>query len=192
MTAWRAVRTRGGADSGHTVIVTAGSSGVGTLAIQIARSLGSRVVAVTSMPKKATQLRQLGAHAVVLRGARNFEQELLAATDGGADLVIDSAGADWAALAGALRPGGRLVSVGRMATNVASLPVRTVFWNQLSILGSSMGSPRDVTALMRHIDSSDWTPVIDSAFPLTDITSAYERLDHPDSFGKVVLAVTDA
>jgi zinc-binding alcohol dehydrogenase/oxidoreductase len=191
MTAWRAVRTRGGAAAGETVIVTAGSSGVGTLAIQIARSLGARVVAVTSTPTKATQLRQLGAHAVVLRGARDLEQELLTATDGGADLVVDSAGADWAALAGALRPGGRLVSVGRMAANVASLPVRTVFWNQLSILGSSMGSPRDVTALMQHIDSSDWTPVVDSVFPLTDITSAYERLDHPDRFGKVVLAATE-
>jgi zinc-binding alcohol dehydrogenase/oxidoreductase len=190
MTAWRAVRTRGGAGAGQAVIVTAASSGVGTLAIQIARSLGSRVVAVTSTPEKASRAREVGAHAVVLRGCRDLEQELVAATEGGADLVVDSAGADWGALAGALRPGGRLVSVGRTATNLASLPVRTVFWHQLSILGSSMGSPRDVAALMKHVDSSDWTPVIDSVFPLADIARAYERLDHPDRFGKVVVAVT--
>jgi NADPH:quinone reductase-like Zn-dependent oxidoreductase len=190
VTAWRALVSRGGLVSGETVIVGAASSGVGTCAIQIAKELGARVVAVTSA-NRADALRSLGADAVVLRTESGLSAAL-AQVAGNADLALDPTGALWQPFADALRPGGRLVAVGKMAADQAAIRVQSVYWKQLDIRGSSMGSPRDFDALMRHVATSAWSPVIDSAFPLERINDAYSRLDSPDRVGKVIIAMPGA
>ena len=111
-------------------------------------------------------------------------------TGGRADLALDPTGALWQPLLHSLRPAGRLVAVGRMAADVASPRVQTVFWKQVDILGSSMGSPADFDALLNHLEHATWAPAIDSTYPLEEIGRAYTRLDHPDRVGKVLLDVT--
>lgn len=189
MTAWRALVTRGRLRAGETVVIGAASSGVGVYAVQVAAALGARVVAITGSSDKAAFARALGADDVVLRTGDDFADRLQAATGGWADLSLDPTGALWQPLLAATRPGGRLVAVGQMASPQATVRVQTVYWRQVDILGSSMGSPADFAALLDHVAAHSWRPVIDSVHPLSDVTAAYERLDAPDRIGKVLLDV---
>lgn len=186
VTAWRALITRGGLTASHTVVITAASSGVGTFAVQIAAAMGARVVAVSSSAARMAAARRLGASVVLSRTSDRYQAELMAAVEAGADLVIDSTG-DWDPLLSALRRGGRLVTIGRTGTRKATATVGTVFWEHLSILGSSMGSASDFAGLLAHVESRPWSPVVDSVFALSDIQSAYDRLSSHDRMGKVVL-----
>jgi zinc-binding alcohol dehydrogenase/oxidoreductase len=190
LTAWRGLVTRGRLSGGEKVVVGAASSGVGTMAVQIAKALGAHVVAITSAADKADTIRQLGADQVLLRTEPDFVDQLTAATGGLADLALDPTGALWQPMLQALRPGGRLVAVGRMVAEVAQPRVQTVYWKQVDILGSSMGSPADLRRLLAHVETSGWAPAVDSTYPLQAIRDAYARLDHPARTGKVLLDVT--
>ena len=189
VTAWRALVTRGRLTGDDTVVIGAGSSGVGTLAIQIASATGARVVAVTSTPDKAAHALKLGAHATVDRtaGPDELASALLEQTGDGASLALDPTGALWPPFVDALRPGGRLVVVGKMAAATARVDVRSVYWKQLDLLGSAMGSTHDFAALLDHVAKHRWAPFVDSVHPLSEVAAAYARLDHPDRVGKVVL-----
>ena len=189
LTAWRALVTRGRLVEGETVLIGAASSGVGTAAIQIAAAAGARVVAVAGSEAKAAEAIALGASATVNRTDADLAGQLRAATLGEADLAVDPTGALWNVFVDNLRAAGRLVVVGRMAASVASLSVQSVYWKQVDILGSSMGSPQDFAALLTQVTSRRWAPRVDTVFPLTDIDSAYARLDAADRVGKVVLDV---
>lgn len=187
LTAWRALVTRGRLQRGEAVVVAAASSGVGSFAIQIAVGLGARVIAVSSSESKMEAARSLGADVVVRRDQTHFADALMAATEGRADLALDPTGALWDPLLNSLRPGGRLVVVGKVASESATARVQTVYWKQVDILGSSMGSPRDFAALLVHVNQASWTPFVDSTHPLDEIQAAYTRLDSPARIGKVVL-----
>ena len=189
VTAWRALTTRGRLQAGETVIIAAASSGVGAIAVQIAAALGARVIAVTSDRHLGTA-RSIGAHHALSRTSGDLVAQAIRASDGGAHLALDPTGALWQPLLQALRPAGRLVSVGRMASDAATVRVATVFWNHIDILGSSMGSADDFRTLIQHVGRSGWTPVVDSIHPLERISEAYARLDHPERFGKVVIDVS--
>ena len=189
VTAWRALVTRGGLRAGQTVVITAASSGVGTLAIQIASALGARVIAVTSSAARMQAAEALGAHTVISRTRDQYTDELMTSVGTGADLVLDSTG-DWDPLLSTLRRGGRLVTVGRTGTRHATATVGKVFWEHLSILGSSMGSPSDFSQLLAHVERRPWAPVVDSVFVLSDVRLAYDRLASPERIGKVVLDPT--
>ena len=188
VTAWRALVTRGRLAPGEKVLVGAASAGVGSMAIQIAAASGAEVVAVTAGAEKAAYARKLGAHTVLDRTSATFPSDLTDAA-GGADLALDPTGALWQPFVDALRPGGRLLVVGKMAATTASLRVQSVYWKQVDILGTSMGSPRDFAALLDHVRRQRWAPLVDSTFPLGDIHAAYDRLDAPDRVGKVVLGM---
>jgi NADPH:quinone reductase-like Zn-dependent oxidoreductase len=189
LTAWRALVTRGRLAKGETVLVGAASSGVGSTAIQIAVAAGARVVAVTASGAKAAEALQLGAAATVDRTAGDLTDQLRASTGGRADLALDPTGRLWGPFVENLRPAGRLVVVGKMAAAVATLDVQSVYWKQVDVLGSSMGSPRDFAALLTQVTVRRWAPRVDSVFPLSEIGAAYTRLDAADRVGKVVLDV---
>ncbi len=186
LTAWRALSTRGRLTSSMKVVIGAASSGVGSMAVQIAAASGAEVVAVTSGTRKAAHALRLGAHAVVDRSDPDFPRRL-AETAGGADLAVDPTAALWQPFVDALRPGGRLVVVGQMAAPSATLRVQSVYWKQVDVVGSSMGSPRDFAGLVDHIGRHRWAPTVDSEFALSDIGAAFERLDAPERIGKVVI-----
>jgi NADPH:quinone reductase-like Zn-dependent oxidoreductase len=186
LTAWRALSTRGGLRSATKVVVGAASSGVGSMAIQMAVATGAEVVAVTSGEEKARRALELGAHTVVDRSADDVDRQLMCAARD-ADLALDPTGALWQPFVDVLRPGGRLVVVGKMAAPTACLRVQSVYWKQVDIVGSSMGSLRDFEAMLEHVTLRGWAPVVDSEFALDDIAAAYARLDDPARVGKVVI-----
>ncbi len=192
LTAWRATVSCAGAAPGSTLLVTGASGGVATFAIQIAVAMGARVFVTSSSQAKIDRAVALGAAGGVLHDDPDWVERLRARAGGGVDAVIDSYGAaSWRTLLTALRDGGRLVTFGDTGGATADLEIMDVYWHWRSICGTTMGSPREYRALLEHVASHAWRPVIDRVYPLHEIAAAARRLDAPDRFGKVVLRVRD-
>jgi NADPH:quinone reductase-like Zn-dependent oxidoreductase len=189
VTAWRGLVTRGGLRAGERVLITGGSGGVATAAVQLARIAGAEVFVLTSGEENVGRLLSLGAHRVIDRNAREVGP-LLRETLGsrGVDLILDSVGeAIWGDLLRALAPQGRLVTYGATSGPRAPTDLRHVFWKQLSILGTSMGSPADFQAVMKVVFGGTVKPVIDAVVPLEGVAEAQARLEAGQVFGKIVV-----
>lgn len=189
VTAWRGLMVRGGLRAGESVLITGGSGGVSTMAVQIARLAGARVYAITSGEENVARLKALGAHVAYDRTQGDWARELHADTGKrGVDLVFDSVGqALWERCLRALAVGGRLVTCGATTGAAGETEIRLVFWRQLSILGSTMGRPRDYRTVMDLVFKGELTPVIHSRRPLDEARQAHEILEAGDAFGKLVL-----
>ena len=168
VTAWRGLMTRGCLRAGERVLVTGASGGVSTMAIQIARMAGAEVFAITSGPENAARVRELGAHVVYDRKEEDWGKQLYQDTKkAGVDLVFDSVGeAVWPQCLKALNVRGRLVTYGATTGAKGETEIRLVFWKQLSILGSTMGSPKEYRTVMDLVFQGVLNPVIHAAFPL--------------------------
>ena len=163
----------------------------GTFAIQIATALGARVYVSTSSDEKLQACRALGAVDGVDWRDPAWPDRIRELTGRGVDVALDSAGGDtWAPILRALRPGGILVNFGDTAGEFSTIPVASVYWEQRSIVGTTMGSPREFADLLAHLERDPWRPVIDSRFPLERTDDAFRRLDDPTRFGKVVLDIS--
>lgn len=188
LTAWRALVRYAGCGPGKTILVPGGGGGAATFAIQIGAALGARMLTTTSSPEKLERLRSLGAAAGADYREPDWPERL-----GPVDAVIDSVGA--AAWPGALRvlsPGGVLVSFGDTDGERAEVEIADLFFRYLRIQGTTLGSPREFDALLRHCEQASWRPAIDSVFPLAETSAAHRRLDAPDRFGKIVLAIDES
>jgi zinc-binding alcohol dehydrogenase/oxidoreductase len=185
LTAWRALVTRGRVAAGMRVLITGAGSGVATFLVQIARAHGARVLVTSSRHEKIDHAIDIGAERGVLYTDPDWPEQV-----GEVDLIVDSSGAP-ALEKGlrCLRPGGTLVNFGDTARDVAQLGVGDLYWRQVNVLGTTMGSPREFDALLAHVATGAWKPVVDSVFPLEQTDRAHARLDDPDRFGKVVLQI---
>ena len=181
--------TRGGLRAGERVLVTGASGGVSTMAIQIARMAGAEVFAITSGSGNVERVRELGAHVVYDRHDEDWGKQLFRDTKKkGVDLVFDSVGeAVWPQCLKALKVRGRLVTYGATTGANGDTEIRLVFWKQLSILGSTMGSPKEYRTVMDLVFQGVLDPVIHAAFPLEQAREAHEILEAGEGFGKVVL-----
>jgi NADPH:quinone reductase-like Zn-dependent oxidoreductase len=189
VTAWRALVTRGGVRAGETVLVTGASGGVSTMAIQIARLLGARVLAVTSGPENVERVRALGADVVYDRLATDYSRAAWSDTGKrGVDVVLDSVGqALWPSNLRVLAVRGRLVSYGATTGGRAGTELVPLFWKQLSILGTTMGSPDEYRTAMGLVFEGKLRPVIQEVLPLEQARRAHELLEAGRVFGKLVL-----
>jgi NADPH:quinone reductase-like Zn-dependent oxidoreductase len=189
VTAWRALMVRGGLQAGERVLITGASGGVSTVAIQMARLAGAEVFAVTSGTGNMDRIRDLGAHVVYDREDVDWGREIFKDTGKeGVDLALDSVGeAIWPSCLRALSVGGRLVTFGATTGAAGDTEIRMVFWKQLSILGSTMGSPKDYRNAMKLVFQGKVKPVIHSVLPLAEARRAHEMLEAGEVFGKVVL-----
>jgi NADPH:quinone reductase-like Zn-dependent oxidoreductase len=188
LTAWRAVITRGQVRPGDRVVILGIGGGVATFALQIARVAGAMVIVTSSTEAKLERARELGADLAINYTSEDWEKIVLERTGGGADVIIDSLGKEaWGKALRALRPGGRLVTFGATTGRATEVDIRQVFWNQISILGTTMGSPREFTAMLQLYEAGRLKPVVDSVFPLRDAPAAHRRMDEGQQFGKIVL-----
>ncbi len=188
LTAYRALFTRGKLVAGETVLVLGAGSGVSTFAVQLAAQAGARVLVTSSSPEKIDRARELGAEHGILYSDGDWAGAARELTGGrGVDLALDSVGSTWSDSARALRPGGRLVVFGATGGTEASLQVRPLYLQQLSLLGTTMGSPRDFRGLLALLHSGATGPAVDSIRPLAEVSAAYERLESGQHFGKLVL-----
>ena len=188
LTAYRALFSRGALRAGETVLVLGAGSGVSTFAIQLAAQAGARVLVTTSTQEKLDRAVALGADAGVLYPGADWAAAARELTGGrGVDLVLDSTGSTWPESVSAVCLGGRVVVFGATLGDQATLAVRPVYLGQVSLLGTTMGSPRDFAGLLAMLDEGTWAPVVDTALPLSDAEAAHERMLSGAQFGKVVL-----
>ena len=186
LTAYRALFAVGRLTADETVLVLGAGSGVSTIAVQLAAQEGARVLVTSSSEEKIERAKELGAAGGVL-----YTQEGWADEVGPVDVVLDSVGSTWRESLRALRKGGRLVVFGGTGGPEATLDVRAVYLNWLSIRGTTMGSPLDFFAMLRMVNDGDWRPVIDSVRPLGEAEAAHDRMKAGEHFGKLVLRVAE-
>ncbi len=188
-TAWRALVGRAELRAGETVLITGASGGVSTAAIQIARLAGARVLAVTSGPKNAERVRDLGADLVIDRLEEDFSKAAWQATGRrGVDVALDSVGeAMWQGCVRALAKDGRLVTYGATTGAEGRLDIRRLFWKQVRVMGSTMASRGEFERVMGLVFDGRLQPVVDVVWPLDRVQDAHERLETGEQFGKVVL-----
>jgi NADPH:quinone reductase-like Zn-dependent oxidoreductase len=191
VTTYRALFTRAGLTKGERLLVLGAGGGVATMAVSLAAAVGAEVWVTSSSDVKIDQAEQLGASGGVRYDDPGWPEAARDAAGRGFDVVLDSVGT-WAESLRALRPGGRLVVLGASRGERAELDVRPYYFAQHSILGTTMGSPADFSALLRLIDHHHVPPpVIDCAVPLDDVVAAHERLERGAGFGKLVLEMGD-
>ena len=172
------------------MLVLGAGSGVSTFAVSLARQVGARVLVTSSSREKLARARELGAEEGVDYTAGDWVEEVRALTGGrGVDAVIDSVGTTWPDSLRCLRRGGRLVVFGATAGSTVELQARPVYLGQLSVLGTTMGSPREFVAVLRAIEEGSMRSVIDSVRPLAEARAAHERMEAGTHFGKLVLEI---
>lgn len=187
LTAYRAI-LQARLAAGDSLVIPAAGSGVSTFLVQIAAAMGIRAFVTSSQQWKLDRSKELGAAGGVLYTSEDWPQQLVALNGGTFDAVIDSVGpAVWPQALGILRRGGRLVNFGATSGPDASVSVRGLYFEWRSIIGTTMGSPEEYDALLEHVSNASWRPVVDSTFALSDWRSAFDRLNSPERFGKVVL-----
>lgn len=191
VTAWRALVTRGRLRAGERVLITGASGGVGTAAVQVARRAGARVFAVTGGAEKVERTRSLGADIVYDRFEVAFSREVWRDTNKqGVHVVFDTVGEEiWPACLRALARGGRLVTSGATTGSRGVTEIRLVFWKQLEILGSTMGTSTEFREVMRLVFDGVFEPVVQEVMPLDQARRAHEILESGKVFGKLVLVL---
>ncbi len=191
LTAWQMVVTKARVQPGETVLIHAAGSGVSSAAIQIAKLYGARVIATASTEAKALRALSLGADEAIDYVARDFVAEVKRLTaKRGADVVIDHVGGEVLAksVVAAAR-GGRIVTCGATAGFHPPIDLRHVFFRQIAILGSTMGSKGLLFGILEKVRTGVLRPVVDRVLPLWEAREAHRVLEAREAFGKVVLEV---
>jgi NADPH:quinone reductase-like Zn-dependent oxidoreductase len=191
-TAYRMLVTRAELQEGEWVLAWGAGSGIGSSTLVIAKALGARVIATSSSDAKLEQAQGLGADAIVNHATEDVVQAVKSATDGtGADIVVEHVGeATWEHSLQAVRPHGRIVVCGATTGPNPKAALHRVWWKQLTILGSTMGTKADFEGVYDLVASGRAKPVVDSVFPLAEARAAHERLESGEQFGKVVLSIS--
>lgn len=192
LTAYRALCVRGQLRPGQTVLIPGIGSGVSTMALMFAVHLGARVIVTSGSRDKLEEAKKLGASFGVSYRDADWEDQVSRFLGGAlVDVVVDGAGADaWSKSLNLLRPGGRIVSYGATA-GLAQIDLRKVFWKQLNILGSTMGSERDFAEMIALVRAGTLRPAVDQVLPLSEAARAHERMEHSQHMGKIVLRIHD-
>ncbi|HLE47508.1 MAG TPA: zinc-binding dehydrogenase [Candidatus Thermoplasmatota archaeon] len=188
-TAWRELITRAQIRLGETVVVVGAGSGVSTAAIQIAARAGCRVIATSSTPEKLAKAKALGATDLINYKTEDWSKRVYELTGKrGADVVLDSVGKETLNQSiRSLRKGGRVVIIGGTTGQEVDLNLRYVYWKQVSILGSTMGSHREFEDVMALVFNGQLKPVVGAQFPMAQARAAFQLMERGENFGKIVL-----
>ncbi len=191
LTAWQMVVRKAGVKPGQTVLVQAAGSGVSSAAIQIAKLHGARVIATAGSDAKAERARALGADHVVNYQTSDFVLECKKLTSKlGVDAVIEHVGGEvFVKSILATRWGGKVVTCGATAGFTPTLDLRQIFFRQVEVLGSTMGSKGDLFGILALVEEGRLSPVVDRVMPLWSAAEAHRALEAREAFGKIVLAV---
>jgi NADPH:quinone reductase-like Zn-dependent oxidoreductase len=194
LTAWRMVVTRARVRESEEVLIRGIGGGVALASLQIAKSLGARVWVTSGSDAKLERARVLGADEVLNHRNQDVAKAVRARTGKrGVDVVIDCVGeATWASSLGSLGKRGRLVTCGGTSGPMVETDVRRLFWNQWTIMGSTMGSDAEFAAIVAELRAGRLVPPVDFEVPLQRGRDAFARLQSGEQFGKVVVTVPES
>lgn len=194
LTAWRMLMTRAQLKPGQTVLIHGIGGGVALSALQLAKLIGAEVIVTSSSNEKLDRASQIGAdHTINYKAVDDVAQCVRNVTSGrGVDIVIDTVGAaTWPVDFSAVRRGGKMVLCGVTSGPQAPTNLQMLYWNQLTILGSTMGSDEDFRQMLEAVISAKLTPVIDSVTSLENVRDAMSKMETGEQFGKIVIKVTE-
>ena len=191
LTAWRMLVTRARLTADEHVLIWGIGGGVAQACLQIAKLFGAHVTVTSSSDAKLERAVALGADATLNHRGVDVGKEMRARTQKrGVDVVVDTVGeATWGQSLGALGRRGRLVTCGGTSGPMVTTDVRRLFWNQWSILGSTMGNDAEFDAVVEQFRAGRLRPPIDNVYALDDARAAFERLASGEQFGKVVIRI---
>jgi len=205
LTAWRALVTKAQVKPGERVLIPGAGSGVATLALQIAKLAGARVYVTSHSEEKLGRAMQLGADGAVDYTRADWADEVRRLSGGGVEVVVDSVGAaTFEQAVDLVLPGGRIVIFGTTSGSTTTMELRRFFRKQISLMGTTMGSPKEFVELLTALNSGPRTlhqadkgevrgrgirPVVDTTFPLGEAGAAQRRLEQSEQFGKIILNI---
>jgi NADPH:quinone reductase-like Zn-dependent oxidoreductase len=190
LTAWRMLIARGGLRSGETVLIHGIGGGVSMACLQFARMIGARAIVTSRSEEKLRRAVELGADEAIPSDDQVARNVRRLTAKRGADVVVDSVGeATWMQSLKAAAKGGRIVTCGATSGPNPTEEIRLIFWNQLSIIGSTMGSRGDWRKMVEAVNTHQLKPVIDTVFTLSDGQKAYQRMEEAEQFAKIVLSI---
>jgi NADPH:quinone reductase-like Zn-dependent oxidoreductase len=192
LTAWRMLHTRARVRASDEVLIWGIGGGVALAALQICKNVGARVWVTSSSEAKLERAKSLGADVTLLHGPNiDVGREIRSRTGKrGVDVIIDNVGqATFAQSLGALGKRGRLVTCGGTSGPRLEMDVRRLFWNQWTIMGSTMGGESEFASIVDEYLAGRLTAVVDSTFALDRGREAFERLQSGAQFGKVVVRI---
>jgi NADPH2:quinone reductase len=189
-TAYRMLATKAGLREGEWVLVWGIGSGVSTAVLAIGKALGARVIVTSSHEQKLERARELGADVTFNHDTDDVVAGVKEVTGGGAHVVVDHVGeATWKRSLDAARPDGRICVCGATTGPNPPANLHRIWWKQLTVFGSTMGSRQDFEAALELVASGRAAPVVDAVYPLADAATAHERLEAGDQLGKIVLRI---
>jgi NADPH:quinone reductase-like Zn-dependent oxidoreductase len=189
LTAWSMLVEKGQIRPGEDILILAAGAGVGTAAIQIAKLVGCRVFATASTDEKLARAKELGADVLINYMTEQFDRSIRELTNKrGVDVVVDYIGADtWVQSLRSARRGGRVLTCGATSGFAPQTDLRQIFYRQVRVIGSTMGSHRDFLDVMKCIFRGQLKPVIAQVLPLKDARRAHQMIENRAVFGKLVL-----
>ena len=190
LTAYRALFSKARLRAKEKVLITGIGGGAALWALQFAVGYGAKAFVTSGSEEKLQKAMALGAS-----GGFNYKDPAWVSRakkeTGGFDIIIDSAGGDqFLSLLDLAMPGGRIVNFGRTAGNISEIAMRTLYWKQLSIFGSTMGTRDEFLSAIEFIESRKLKPVIDKVYPLSQIEEAFTRMMQGEQFGKIILHIS--
>ena len=189
LTAYRALFTKARLRSNEKVLITGIGGGAALWALQFAIGYKARVYVTSGSEEKLSRAKELGA-----LGGFNYKDpqwpEQAQKEAGGFDIIIDSAGGNqFSKFIELALPGGRIVNFGRTSGNITDISTRLLYWKQISILGTTMGTRDEFLSMLHFLESRNIRPVLDKTFRLAEIDEAIRRMENADQFGKIILEI---
>ncbi len=189
MTAWRAAMAQGEVAPGQNVLITGIGGGVAQFAFEFSQTVGAQVYVTSGSADKLQRAVEMGAAGEANYTMENWHKQLNMVS-GGFDVIIDGAAGDQMnVLLDLLRPGGRLISYGATLGRPEFLNVYKIYWKQLRLQGTTMGSDKDFSDMLEFINEHKMLPIVDSVYPFEAIGDAFARMQQGEQFGKIVVSM---
>jgi zinc-binding alcohol dehydrogenase/oxidoreductase len=191
LTAYRALFSKARLRAKEKVLITGIGGGAALWVLQFAAAYQARVYVTSGSDEKIRKAKALGAIEGFNYKEPEWHQKALKESGGGFDIIIDSAGGDqFSKLIELALPGGRIVNFGRTAGDITNIATRLLYWKQISIHGTTMGTRDEFLSMLDFVESRKLKPVIDKIFPLEQIEEAMKRMEQGDQFGKIILKIS--
>ncbi|MGC5775796.1 zinc-binding dehydrogenase [Paenibacillus pabuli] len=186
LTAYRALFTRGGLKQGEHILIPGIGGGAATYALLMAIAAGAKVTVTSRSETKRKEALRLGAfQALDSHADWSLQNDL-----GSVDFILDSIGQSmFPKYFDIIRPGGRIVMYGASSGDDLTVPIRSIFFPQISLMGTSMGSREEFVQMLQWVEQHDIHPVIDGLYPLQETVKAFERMEKAEQFGNLAILV---